>query len=192
MAIGSRYNTYSSFRAVGYSKLYWLDIDVVLRNILYRRRTEPARIISYQQPLSLEYCVLEGIGAVANALTVGQEPADVHQFVVHIAGYTEDEEDNPSFGLRPTAKMVWKNLNEHSLRSDIYISIILFRHLVELYVTKRIDRVQLSIQIAVIGEHLGSLDVLPEGFPLLGEAGHLHFRRMQCDLLSVYTSLAKN
>jgi len=91
----------------------------------------------------------------------------------------------------PSAKIVWNHLNEHSLRSDNYISSNLLRHLVELYVTKRIDRVQLSIQIAVIGEQIGNLDVLPEGFPLLGEAGRLHFRRMQCELLSVYTSLAK-
>jgi hypothetical protein len=189
--MGSRYNAYGRFRAVRYSKLYWLDIDVALRNILYRRRTEPARVISCHQFLSLEYCVLEGVGAVANVLNVGQEPGDIDQFVVHIAGYTADEEDISDPELRPSARMVWNNMNEHSLRSDIYISSNLMRHLVELYVTKRIDRVQLSIQIAVIGDHIGKLDVLPEGFPLLGEAGRLHFRRKHCDLLSVYTSLAK-
>jgi len=142
--------------------------------------------------LSLEYCVLEGVGAVANAVTVGQEAMDIDQFVVHIAGCDEDEDDRPSFELRPSARMVWKHLEGRAPRSELYISNNLLRHLVELYVTKRIDRVQLSIQIAVIGENGHGGEAPPDGVPLLGEAGHLHFRRTQCELLSVYTSLTKN
>ncbi len=193
MVIGSRYGVTNSLRADRYSKLYWLDIDVVLQSIFYRQRRGPARIRGYRQPSSVEYCGLEGIGAVANRLNVGQEQTDIDRFSVHIAPYVvEDEEHHRSIVLRPSANLVWNNSNEHSPRSDIYIPNKLSRHLVELYVTKRIDRVQLSIQIAIIGDHRGNLDALPDGFPLLGDAGHLHFRRTQCELLSVYTSLANN
>ena len=60
-----------------------------------------------------------------------------------------------------------------------YIPNNLSQRLIELYVTKRINRVKLHSQIAVIGEEIGNLDGFPEGFLLLGDAGHLYFRRAQ-------------
>lgn len=160
--------------SIGSTKLYWLDIDVALRNILRSRRTEPAKATGLQRLLSLEHCILEGVGAVTNALAVGHEPFEVDRFLVNIDSYTEV--DTTSFELRSSARMIWNNLNERSLRLDIYLSRNLTNHLIELYVTKRIDRVQISIQIAVIGDYMENIP--PEGFPLLGETGRLHFRRM--------------
>jgi hypothetical protein len=192
MAIESRYSVYGGFRTARYSKLYWLNIDVTLRDIFFQQGAERNRIIRHQQPLSLEYCVLEGLGAVANVLTVGLEGMDFDRFLVDITGYVDDEANHSIYELRPTGKMIWSKTNERSPRLDIYIPNNLSRHLIELYVTKRIDRVQLSIQIAVIGDQAGNLNGLPDGFPLVSEADHLFFRRVQCELLSVYTSIGKN
>jgi len=55
--------------------------------------------------LTREYCVLEGIGTVANALTVGREHTDIDRFAIHIASrddedVEDDEEDHPSFELQ--------------------------------------------------------------------------------------------
>ena len=41
------------------------------------------------------------------------------------------------------------------------------------------------MQIAVIGEEIGNLDGFPEGFLLLGDAGHLYFRCAQRGVVSV-------
>jgi hypothetical protein len=125
-------------------------------------------------------------------LRVGQEREGFDQFIVDIAGYIDDEENYLTFDFRPSAKMVWNNGNDHSPRLDIYIPDNLSRCLIELYGTKRIDRVQLHAQIAVIVEEIGNLDGFPEGFALLGDVDHLHFRHAQCGLLSVMTSLGKN
>jgi hypothetical protein len=191
-AVKSRCSAFGDFRAADYTKLYWLHIDVMLRDIFVRQRTERNRLISRQQQLPLEYCVLEGVGAVANRLRVGQEGEGFDRFIVEIAGYIDDEENRLTFELRSEAKMIWNKTNDHSPRLDIYIPNKLSRPLMELYVTKRIDRVKLHTQIAVIGEEIGNLDDFPEGFPLLGDADHLYFRRAQCGLFSVITSLRKN
>jgi hypothetical protein len=66
----------------------------------------------------------------------------------------------------------------------------MLRHLVELYVTKRIDAVGMFLQIAVMEwpiEDAGATDQMP----LLDKTGHLYFRRTQCELLSVYAFLSR-
>ena len=189
MAIKSRYSSFGDFRTADY---YWLDVDVMLRDIFVRQRTERSRLISHQQPLPLEYCVLEGVGAVANRLRVGQEGEGFDEFIVEIAGYIDDEENHLTFFFRPSARIVWNKANDNSPRLNIYIPNKLLQRLIELYVTKRIDRVQLYAHIAVIEEEIGSLGGFPEGFPLLGDADHLYFRHAHCGLLSVITSLGKN
>jgi hypothetical protein len=192
MAFETRYRAYSDFRTARYSKLYWLDVEVALRGLFYRRRAPSDKIIVHPETLRLEYCVLEGSGAVASALTIGPEGMDFDRFVVCIAGHVEDGPSDSNLNNRSSARMIWTNMDDSSPRLDIYIPNSLSRHLVELFVTKRIDRVQLSIQIAVIGEDVAQLEGLPDGFPLLGPADRLYFRRTQCELLSVYTSLGKS
>ncbi len=192
MAIKSRYSAFGDIRIADYIKVWWLQVDVVLRDIFVRQRTERNRLVGHQQPLPLEYCVLEGVGAVTNRFRVGQEGESFDRFTFEIAGYIDDEEDLLTFDFRPSTKMIWNNTNDRSPRLDIYIPNNLLQRLVELYVTKRIDGVQLHTQITVIGEEIGNLDSFPEGFPLLGDADRLYFRRAQCGLLSVITSLRKN
>jgi len=116
----SRYSAFGDFRAADCVKLYWLHVDVMLRDIFVRQRTEWNRLVGHQQPLPLEYCVLEGVGAVASSLRVGQEGEGVDRFTVEIAGYIDDEENLLTFDFRPSAKMVWNKTND-SPRLDIYI-----------------------------------------------------------------------
>jgi len=182
MTIKSRHSAFGDFRAADYIKLYWVHVDVTLRDIFVRQRTERNRLSSHQQPLPLDYCVLEGVGAVVNSLRVGQQGEGFDRFIVEIAGYIDREENLLTFELRPSAKMVWIKTNYHTSRLDIYIPNNLSHRLIELYVTKRIDRIKLHTQIAVIREEMGNLDGFPEGFPLLGDADHLYFRHAQCGL----------
>lgn len=188
----SEYRPYRDFRSVRYSKLYWLNIDVTLRDIFFRQVRKSIAIVRREQSVGLEYCVLQGMGSVANSLTVGRDGVDFDRFIVDISGFLAEEDFDPIYQLRPTAKMIWNDLNARSPRLDIYIPNTLLRRLIELYVTKRIDKVQLATQIAVVGDQSGNISGIPEAFPLLGEAEHLFFRRVQCQLLSVYTSIGKN
>jgi hypothetical protein len=193
MATKSRYGAFCDFRAADYIKLYRLDIDVMLRDIFVRQRTERNRLVGHQQPLPLEYCVLEGVGAVANGLRIGQDAEGFDRSIVEISGYIHDEENLLTFELRPSAKLVWNQTNDLFPRLVVYIPNKLSQRLIELYVTKRIDRVKLNTQIAVFGEEIGNLDGLPEGFPPLGDADHPAFSpRARCGLLSVVASLRKN
>ena len=136
----------------------------------------------------MQYWVLRGVGAVANALTVGEKGADFDHFVVNVASLTQDE-GNYLEG-RPSARMIWSEADPHSPCLEIYISNNMLRHLVELYVTKRIDKVAMFIQIAVTAEPFANTGASPEILPRLDQTGHLYFRHTQCELLSVFTSLA--
>ena len=191
MRIESDHSVFATFRSARYSSLYWLNIDVDLQDIFFRQGMGRKRIIERERPLSLEYCVLAGVGAVANALTVGSEGIDFDRFKVHISGYFEEEKLTSVYELRPPARMVWSKTEDRSPRLDIYIPNNLLRHLTELYVSKRIDRLQMAMLIAVSENKSENVDALQEGFPLLGESEHLSFRRVQCELLSVYTVLGK-
>jgi hypothetical protein len=182
---------FSDLRTSRYSRLYWLDIDVMLQDIFFRQLAVQNNVIRLQQSSSQEYCVLEGVGAVANALTVGRAGVDFDRFIVYISGYNDDEDLFLGYDLRPSARMIWNKSDDRSPRLDIYIPKNISRHLTELYVTKRIDTVKLSVQMGVAGNQAED-DSQPEGFPLLSEAEHLYFRRVQCELLSVYTSIGKS
>jgi hypothetical protein len=86
--------------------------------------------------------------------------------------------------------MIWSEVDPRTQRLEIYIWSNMLRHLVELYVTKRIDKVAMFMQIAVITEPFAKTGASLEMLPLLNQTGHLYFRHTQCELLSVFTSLA--
>ena len=55
------------------SKLYWLDIDVNFHELLRQQRMIPSDIRVHRPASSLQYSVLQGAGAVTNALSVGEK-----------------------------------------------------------------------------------------------------------------------
>ena len=188
MLIDARPDSYGRRGTDPSSKLYWLNIELNINNILFRQQATQNNLLVHPRPLTLEYCVLRGIGAVANALTVGEKGPDFDHFVVDVASFMQNEQNY--LEARPSARMVWSEVDPRSQRLEIYISDNMLRHLVELYVTKRIDKVAMFMQIAVIAEPVAKTGVSPEILPLLDQTGHLYFRHTQCELLSVFTSLA--
>ncbi len=190
MTFESRHSAFGAFRKAQFQKLYWLNIDVALRGIFIRQRHGRNGIFNPENPFAIEYCVLHGAGAVANALTVGNE-VEFDRFIVEISGYLENALAS-GYELRPPARMVWNRAGDRSPQLDIFIPDNLLRRLTELYVTKRINNVQMAMLIAVIGSKTETPGEGEERFPLLGESENLLFRRVQCELLSVYTSLGRN
>jgi hypothetical protein len=190
MLIDNRANLYARRGNYPSSKMYWLNINLHIQNILFRQRVIQDNILLHPQPLAVEHCVLRGVGAVANALTVGEKGTDFDHFMVDVAPLTQNGATFPE--ARPSAKMIWNDADPRSPWLEIYISNNMLRHLVELYVTKRIDRVAMFTQIGVTTEPFANTVSSPEVLPRLDLTGHLYFRHAQCELLSVFTSLASS
>lgn len=115
-----------------FANMYWVDVDVALNGII-------------RHQLLLEAFVLEGVGAVGFAPNeaVG---ADKNQFAVRISKHPEASAV-PS--ERPDAcKVIWERRGDRTWRSTIYLSNFILRHIVEFFVTRRIDTVRLSIQVS--------------------------------------------
>ena len=171
------------------SKLYWLDIDVTFDDISRQQQMISSRIIVRRPPSSLQHSILHGVGTVANALSVGDAATIFDRFQVDVAALVQTED---SFGLpelHRSARMIWNEVDAHSPRLEIYVQTKMLRHLVELYVTKRIDAIIMSMKIAVERQVVIDTRVDSELLPLLDKDGHLYFRRTQCELLSVHASL---
>jgi hypothetical protein len=86
--------------------------------------------------------------------------------------------------------MVWNEVDVYLPRLQIRVQAKMLRHLVELYVTKRIDTILMSMKIEV--ERQAFLEMNPNSqlLPVLDNDGRLYFRRTHCELLSVRASLA--
>ena len=176
------------------SKLYWLDIDVNFQEIFRQQRMIPSNIdvrnIHIRRaPSSLQYCVLHGAGTVANALSVGEKGTTFHSFEVDVAALVQTDESSLADRHR-SARMIWNEVDVRSPQLEIYVQTKMLRHLVELYVTKRIDTVIMSMKIAVVLQTIVDTSPGSELLPVLDKDGRLYFRRTQCELLSVHASLA--
>jgi hypothetical protein len=172
------------------SKLYWLDVDVTFNDITRQQRTISSQIIVRRPPSTLQYSVLHGVGTVANPLSVGDMTTAFDRFQVDVAALVQTEDNFGLPELHRSARMIWNEVDVRSPRLEIYVQTRMLRHLVELYVTKRIDTVIMSMKIAV--ERQAAIDTSADSalLPLLDKDGHLYFRRTQCELLSVHASLA--
>jgi len=189
MATGT-VRTSSRERPDSRSKMYWLDIDVTFNDILRQDRIIPRHQIANLPLSSFQYSILNGAGTVANALSVGDGATTFNQFEVDVAAFVQTDEDFEPAELNRSAKMIWNDVDVQAPRLEIYVQPKMLRHLVELYVTKRIDTVIMSMKIAITRQPLGGVGAGSERLPLLDRDGRLYFRRTQCELLSVRASLA--
>jgi hypothetical protein len=171
------------------SKLYWLDIDVTFNDMLRQQRMIPANSIVRLPPSSLQYSVLHGVGTVANALSVGDRAKTFDRFAVDVAAFIRSDENVVPTEDHRSAKMIWNEVDVRAPRLEIHVQTRMLRHLVELYVTKRIDTVVMSMKIAIVRHIIADAGTDSELLPVLDKDGRLYFRRTQCELLSVQASL---
>jgi hypothetical protein len=171
------------------SRLYWLDIDVTFNDIIRQDRIIPSYQIARLPLSSLQSSILNGVGTVENALSVGDGVTTFNQFEVDVAAFVQTDENFELAELNRSAKMIWNDVDVEAPRLEIYVQPKMLRHLVELYVTKRIDTVIMSMKIAITRQPLGAVLPGSERLPLLDRDGRLYFRRTQCELLSVQASL---
>jgi hypothetical protein len=62
------------------ARLYWLDIDVTFNDIMRQDRIIPSHQIAPPPLSSLRYSILNGVGIVENALSVGNSDTTFNQF----------------------------------------------------------------------------------------------------------------
>jgi hypothetical protein len=170
------------------SRLYWLDIDVTFNDILRQQRMIPGDSI-VRLPPPLQYSVLHGVGTVANALSVGDRAKTFDRFAVDVAAFMQSDANFAPSEDHRSAKMIWNEVDVRAPRLEIHVQTKMLRHLVELYVTKRIDTVVMSMKIAIVRQIIADAGPDSELLPVLDKDGRLYFRRTQCELLSVQASL---
>ena len=170
-------------------KLYWLDIDVTFNDIFRQQRMLPGDSIVRLPPSPLQYSVLHGVGTVANALSVGDRAKTFDRFAVDVAAFIRSDENFAPAEDHRSAKMIWNEVDVRAPRLEIHVQTKMLRHLVELYVTKRIDTVVMSMKIAIVRQIIADAGPDSELLPVLDKDGRLYFRRTQCELLSVQASL---
>src|SRR3984885_11735651 len=176
-------------RPDSHSRLYWLDIDVTFNDIIRQERVISRHQVARLPLSALQYSILNGVGTVENALSVGNSDTTFNQFEVDVAAFLQTDETFEAAELNRSAKMIWNDVDVEAPRLEIYVQPKMLRHLVELYLTKRIDTVIMSMKIAVTRQPIGSVGPGSD-LPLLDRDGRLYFRRTQCELLSVQASLA--
>jgi hypothetical protein len=171
------------------AKTYWLDVYVKFHEITRQERIVPnARAFG---PSSAKRCVLLGAGTVGNGLAVVEKGENFDRFAVNVTTFNDRRDTDPISEGHRSAKMVWSEFDPRSPQLEVYIPNNMLRHLVELYVTKRIDIVMMSMKIAVIEWPVAEVDQINEVLPLLYKDGHLYFRRAECELLSVRASISR-
>jgi hypothetical protein len=172
------------------SKLYWLDIDVTFDDITRQQQIMSNRIIVGRPPSALQYSVLHGVATVGNALSVGDMGRIFDHFQVDVAALVQTEDNFGLPELHRSARMIWNEVDAFSPRLEISVQTKMLRHLVELYVSKRIDAIIMSMKIAVERQAVIDSNAESDLLQLLDKNGHLYFRRTQCELLSVHAALA--
>ena len=170
-------------------KLYWLDINVTFNDLLRQQRMTPHNPIVRVPRSSQRHSVLHGVGTAANALSVGDKANTFDHFAVDVAAFVQTEEDIALH--HRSAKMIWNEVDIRSPRLQVYVQPRILRQLVELYLTKRIDTVVISMKIAIEREIILDSDQNSDLLPVLDSDGRLYFRRTECELLAVQASLAR-
>ena len=159
MATGAGHTSFRE-RPDARSKLYWLDIDVTFNDIMRQQRMMVGDSIVRSPPSSLQFSILHGVGTVANALSVGDRAKTFDRFAVDVAAFVQSDEGFGPSDQHRSARMVWNEVDVRSPRLQIYVQTKMLRHLVELYVTKRIDTVIMSMKIEIVRQII--TDAAPE------------------------------
>jgi hypothetical protein len=152
-----------------------------------QRMVSLSRIV--RSPSPLQYSVLHGVGTVANALSVGDWAKTFDRFAVDVAALVQNDEDFGASDHNRSARMIWNEVDVRAPRLQIYVQTKMLRHLVELYVTKRINNIIMSMKIAIVRQMIADASLDSELLPVLDKDGRLYFRRTQCELLSVQAYL---
>jgi hypothetical protein len=172
------------------SKAHWVDIDVALNGI---RHLCPAGLPKrYQHSLAscrAEECVLEGVGIAGYAPKAAGGSSNDKRFAVCISPDDDSASmDEIAFDRRSPCHVVWDQRADGSWQSNIYVRNHILRQIVELFVTKRIHNIRLSIQVSILRDQLDRLAFSSKRVPPPSVPDRLSDRRVHSRLMSVFAS----
>ena len=165
-----------------------IDVDIALTDIVFESRAADLDFLGVRAPASVVDYAIEGVvRGTAVAAEEGAEPA-----LVYLSGYAEADRMDRSADLdqRSVCYIANDNRPDHAWRTHIYIEQRIFRRLMELYASRRIDAARISIVLHVLRDPSGAVEIPASSEPLLRMAADPNRRHSRAQLMSVETSLA--
>ncbi len=162
-----------------------IDIDVAITDLVFQRFADG---LDARGPKAVDYAI-EG---VVPALAANEGGGALEPFLVYVSGYEDADrmDRGEDFDQRSVCYIATDWRPDHAWRTNIYIERFIFRRLVELYASRRIDSVRISILLKVLRDPSGAVEVPALNHPMLRTAGDSHRRRSRAHLMSVQTSLS--
>ncbi len=165
-----------------------VDIDVMLTDIVFEHFGDGLAGFGAKRPSSLVDYAIEGIVYPGSAIDdgVATEPS-----LVYLSGYEDGDRMDRSEDVDQRSVCYISNdrRSDYAWSTNIYIERLIFRRLVELYATKRIDCVKISILLKVLRDASGAVDVPTLNQPVLRTMGDRHRRHSRAHLMSVQMGL---
>ena len=168
------------------SQIHVFDIDISLTTIVYQRYPSTLNFLGRRRPSFLEDYAIEG------CVEEARHPENGSSLLIYLSGYDDPLIDELRYNVDPRSPcyIATDRRDAYSWSSRMYVRNALFRRLVELHATKRIDAVKLSVRLNMTDAALDSPVFGSLKLPFLEAPSHPSFRHARCQLLSVYTSLA--
>ena len=164
-----------------------LDIDVALHDMVFQRYTSSLNFLGRHRPSSIEDYAIEGSVVVPSSDEGGE------LFLVYISGFEPDNVDIAEFDRDPDRRspcyISTDRHVEYSWCTNVFVQGSIFRRLVELYSSRRIDAVRLTVKLHLLRGPADKVELPSVTLPMLGPSGALSLQHVRCQLLSVYTSL---
>lgn len=164
-----------------------VDIDVALTDIVFQRYADAFDASGGRGPSSVADYAIEGV--LRPAASAADDAA--HPTLVYISGYQESDrlDRDEDIDQRSVCYIATDRRQTAASHSNIYIENYLFRRLVELYASKRINSAKISIVLKVLQDPSGAIDVPTSSHAMLRNAGDRHRQHSRAHLMSVQTSL---
>ena len=167
------------------TQIHVVDIDISLTTIVYQPYSGTLNFLGRRRPSFLEDYALEG------RVEQARHPESGSSLLIYLSGYDDPNIDELRYNVDPRSPcyIATDRRDAYSWSSRMYVRNALFRRLVELHATKRIDAVKLSVKLNVIHVALDASVFGSLKLPILEAPSHPYFRHARCQLLSVHTSL---
>ena len=162
-----------------------IDIDVAITDLVFQRFADG---LDARGPKAVDYAI-EG---VVPALAANEGGDALEPFLVYVSGYEDADrmDRGEDFDQRSVCYIATDWRPDHAWRTNIYIERFIFRRLVELYASRRINSARISILLKVLRDPSGAVEVPTLRHPMLRTAGDSHRRHSRAHLMSVQTSLS--
>ncbi|RBP11947.1 hypothetical protein DFR50_11554 [Roseiarcus fermentans] len=168
-----------------------VDIDVAMTNIVFQHGGSLSALDSRRPSSVIDYAI-EGVVRGAEPEELGDGRSDPVR--LYVSGYSANDrlDRDEDIDQRSVCYIAHDRSPDRAWRTNIYIESAIFRRLVELYASKRIDFAKISVLLKVLRDPSGKVDVPVSKHPMLRAAGDRRVEHSRAHLMSVQTALAAN